>query len=295
MADQVVHEPFAAETIGHLLLAAFAQLAVAGTSLVLQSATYDPAVQGPWPLVVAALLLGTVAAALLSTLLFARGAGVWVAGFAWIALAAVSPAVHGIRMANRAALQVVALDVARGYGLTVAPTLGDGATLLPEGTGLRLHVPPGVTGYVDVRLDAGRQANWFWWLPRGLAGAESNSLIEEVAWTATISRERGYFGLAQTDRLQVELTSWGVTITHKDAGGVSTNTGVDLPIPASAAQSWTLRRRNGGLVLFNGDSQIWSAPDSGAFEFVRLGEVRSDGEHGGTLLVSALRYSRRLP
>jgi hypothetical protein len=120
-----------------------------------------------------------------------------------------------------------------------------------------------------------------------------------LAWTAEIAPTGRFFVLLDTGSLQAQLqmegaqTSLLVTFAPPGAGRQERTQTVSLP-PAAGYRQWTLTRADGQIRLELDGQDVLVAPDAGSFHYLRLGETRTDAEHGGTLRLRALRYTRTL-
>lgn len=84
----------------------------------------------------------------------------------------------------------------------------------------------------------------------------------------------------------------GLLVTARDRVAERRGLGVTLTLENGGWQDWTLWRGAGRLALLAGDREVWSAPDPGPFRSVRPGETRTDDEHGGTLRLNTLQFTR---
>ncbi|MDQ3702254.1 MAG: hypothetical protein M3442_15235 [Chloroflexota bacterium] len=264
---------------------------IVGGALSGQLTTYQAAADGPWlPYLVATLCAATGA-------LLAAGWALLQDRRAWIApalaLAAVLPVtvIHARRLQLRWAPVEVALGPALSFRQVLEPTLRGAAAVRPLPAGVELRVPPESVGYLEVRPLPVTPAPWD--LPRGLLVPDAAPAQESLIWRASVQRDREYFVLVEVQGLLVQLTSWGLVISPT-APGAAGALPVSRTVPNGSTQEWTLRRAGGRVFLLNGREEIWQGRDVGPFRSVRLGETRTDAEHGGTLLLQALRLSRTL-
>lgn len=273
----------------------FLVVLIAAGALCGQLATYQAAVDGPWLPFLAATLCAAGGALLAGGWALLQGRRAWIAPA--LAIAAVLPVtvIHARRLQLRRAPVEVALGPALSFRQVLEPTLQGAAVVRPLPAGVELRVPPGSIGYLEVRPPPAAPAPWS--LPRGLLVPDAAAAQETLTWRASVQREREYFVLVEVEGLLVQLTSWGLVISPTapgGAGGAGGATPISRMVPNGSTQEWTLRRAGGRVSLLNGREEIWQGRDVGPFRSLRLGETRTDAEHGGTLLLQALRLSRAL-
>jgi hypothetical protein len=277
----------AALVLGALLLAA-------------QGVTYRPPVHGPPGAYVLGGALALMGAALGGAWALARRAPAAV--LPAIVLLALLPgfAVNGRRWLQRDAVHELTATAPGEVRRVLDPTLGGAAALRLETDGVHLVVPAGSVGFVELRPLPAGEASWD--LPRALLSPLRPDVGEEIGWRATVTTDGPYFILLDTDRLEVQLTTWGLTVKGPDGRWQD----VARPVPRGTAQEWTLRRAAGVTTLALGGEVLWrgagggpdgkpdGGPDGAPFRYVRLGETRTDAEHGGRLVLHAVRLSRFL-
>ena len=270
------------------LAAAAVILAAAGGLLLLLAATFRPAIHGApgafalsWVLLLAGAVLGAGWA-------LARRAPAWVAGLLVVGVVLPGFLVHARRWQERQTPTQVDFATPRALRQAVEPTLRGQSTLQLEPDGLSLRAPAGSVGYVEVRPLAADRVPWY--LPRVLLAEPGigTGTGEEFGWRSSATLDGRYFVLLETDRLLVQLTPGGLQI---DAAGRPAQT-VNRASGWAAPRDWTLRRAGGRTTLLLGDEVVSTDADVGPFRYVRLGETRSDGDHGGTLRLYGLRLRR---
>ena len=202
------------------------------------------------------------------------------------------PVAHTIRLVHRHEALERPLRTIAAYREVLTPTLHGDAKLSFGPDELVLRAPPASIGYFDVRttFDPGER----WDLPRALLAPGHPRLAETLLWRSSIDLERAYFTLVDVDQVIFQVTSWGLLITAPDQTGRPSAQSVSLPHQQGAWMDWNLVNHAGRLSLRAGDRELWSAPHSGPFKSVRLGETRSDQEHGGTMRLSQVRLTRSL-
>jgi hypothetical protein len=270
------------------------------------AATHRSGLDGPRGAFLAAHLLSATAALALLALVALpalrsrRGSGrrSGAAGWGLALLAAgaalLPPAVHGARLLNRDIQLARALESPLRYGAVVAPTLYGSASLEIDPAGeLALRVPAGSTGFFQVhRPDLGAHAGPLAWAyPRALAHAEHPLATEEVGWRAAVERSNRYFIVLDAEPLLVQVVPWGI-IVHVDRGpGRLAEQTLPLVVENGRPADWSYAWSGGRGRLRVDGRQVWEdalpAP-----RVLRLGETRTDAEHGGTLRLSGLRYAR---
>ena len=254
--------------------------------------TYREWLDGPLPAFVGAALLAAAGAALVA--LLAGGTALPRPYLALRLLIAVLPfpVVRLTRFLHRGETLGVALGPTYAYGSALEPTLAPESDLRVEPDAVVLRAPSGSLGSLEVRLPDDRSRRWV--MPRAFATQEDPRLVETLTWQASIQRDNAYFLLIDSEPLVVQTAPWGLRITTRQAGGQSTDRDVPLALENGASRTWTLRRGGGRLALLDGSSEVWSGPDLGPFRFLRLGQTSRQPEHGGTLRLTQLRFTRAL-
>jgi hypothetical protein len=107
-------------------------------------------------------------------------------------------------------------------------------------------------------------------------------------------RDNAYFLLVDSEPLVVQTAPWGLRVTTRPPGGQPADRDVPLPLENGASRTWTLRRGGGRMALLDGSTEVWSGADPGPFRFLRLGQTSRQPEHGGTLRLTQLRFTRAL-
>ena len=262
---------------------------IGGAILTLTLVTYSPAIDGPYNEHRASVFLALLAAAVAAVLqLWRRVSGVAV--FLAILLALIpAPLLHAVRSANAQATLERRLTGAASHTAVFDFTAQGDARLSVAGEEVVLRAPAGTLGFLTVRAPAASQRID---LPRALARAGETPVREEVTFGAAITRDNVYFVLVETERLLAELTPWGVALTLRGDRGTPATASLSNVVANGAFHTWGLSRTAGRMSLTRDGEEIWSGADSGAFGFVRLGETRTDQEHGGTLRLRDFSYRR---
>jgi hypothetical protein len=254
--------------------------------------TYRDWLDGPLPAFAGAALLAAAGAALVG--LLATGTALPRLYLALLLLLAVLPfpVVRLTRYLHRGETLGVSLGPTYAYGSALEPTLAPQSDLRVEPDAVVLHAPPGALGSLEVRLPDDLSRRWV--MPRAFATQEDPRLVETLTWQASIQRDNAYFLLVDSEPLVVQTAPWGLRVTTRPAGGQATDRDVPLPLENGASRTWTLRRGGGRLALLDGTREVWSGPDLGPFRFLRLGQTSRQPEHGGTLRLTQLRFTRTL-
>jgi hypothetical protein len=209
-----------------------------------------------------------------------------------VLVTAPAPAVHALRLLARTTVVGGALGAPVAYGRVVAPMLQGGSSFTIAGDDLVVRAPAGSTGFLELRWEP--EGGNAWRLPRALIESGAPQLQEEIAWRASVERDGPYFVLVEAGRVSVQVTEFGLLVTAPDANGQPKGDGIALAVPNGRAVDWVLRRGEGRMRLLADGREIWTGPDSGGLTPARLGETRTDRDHGGTLRLTALRFDRRL-
>lgn len=268
--------------------------AAAGAALLAQVMTYQEAVDGPWGPYVTGVVCAALGAALAAGWCLAgrRRCGAWVAPLLAVLVVLPGAALHARRLQWRGTAVQVSLGSPLEFRKALDPTLKGAATLRPGADAVMLRAPAGSVGYLEVRPLSPQSLPWD--VPRALLAPPGPRVGEEVAWRASVERDAEYFVLVETDRLLVQLTSWGLVVAMTTGDGPVEGRDVARQVPNGSLQEWTLRRAGGRAALLHGGEEIWTAAHPDPFRYVRLGETRTDREHGGTLRLHSLRLARFL-
>jgi hypothetical protein len=302
-----------------------APTAVATLTAAALGLTFRPWVDGPFTPFAVAVLASVGASLLLAYWLLARSAAPWLI-FAG-AVAALLPITvsHTVRTLNGSRPLTVDLSGPAPMLRALTPTLHGESRLESGADSLTLHVPPDTTSFVRLRgtgVEAATRPTSFtgfpaaapslapspltaWVTPRGLIAPTAATYGEQLEVEARVDFQNAYFVLFETDTALVQLARWGVIVTPR-APGAPLRDAAGNSAPVEGWRRWRLRRAGGQTSLSSlpdgvpsasspsaGDvSPLWAGPDLGAFGDIRLGETRSDREHGGRLELRAVRYSR---
>jgi hypothetical protein len=266
--------------------------AIPAAVLLVSVLTYRDWLDGPLPAFLGAAVLAAAGAGLVA--LLAAGSGLSRAFLALLLVVAVLPfpVVRLTRYLHRAELLDVSLGPFYAYGRAFEPTLSPESDLRVEPDAVVLRAPAGALGSLEVRLPDERSRAWL--MPRAFATQDHPRLVETLTWRASIERDNAFFLLVDSEPLVIQTASWGLRITARPPGVEPVAQDVALSLENGAPRTWTLRRGGGRVALLDGDTEVWSAPDLGPFRFLRLGQTVRQPEHGGTLRLIQLRFTRSL-
>ena len=244
-----------------------------------------------------ALASAVAAAGALLVWLLARkyaGRGEWAALAFALAAFAVGDALHYVRRANpvAAGAPIVAVDAPTGQQAEMRRVwevaLGDGGQAIFGDGAVRLVSPPGATAYLRARIPAPPSLVTHWWLPAGLA---DRSRVERLAWRAMVERGGTFYGMLEAPRLLIEAVPHGVHVTYPDAQRSLQGYDANLAETTDGrAHDWALERDPTNVTLSVDGRRVWSAPQWGPLNEMRLGETRGDALHGGGMRVEAASY-----
>jgi hypothetical protein len=207
-----------------------------------------------------------------------------------------APAVHGARLLGARAEVGGALGLPVEYGRALTPVLQGEGTFGVTPDGLDLNAPPGSAAYVEVRWPSDPAVEWR--LPRALVAPDSAHRREEVAWRADVQVDNRYFVLAEAGKVNVQMVDWGgaqdrgLLVTAPDERGVPKGESVSVSISPGQVVEWSLRREDGRVRLLSDGREVWSGADAGPLAPTRIGETRTDREHGGRLRLAGVRFRR---
>lgn len=267
-----------------------AVLVLGGLVLLGAFVTYRPEVDGPNPSFRWSLLLALVAAALAACWQIQRAKASWRAT-ALVALVVLpSPLLHAIRSVQAGAVVETRLESPESFRSILEPTLRGEATVAARPDQLTLRAPAGSLGYVTLRA---AETPWYRIdLPRAHFWPDAVPAVEHLSVDVAVSRDNAYFVLLETRHLMVQLTSWGMLVTAAGPASQPQGQSVSFSAAEGASHAWQVRRAGGRLAITRDGGEVWSGRDAGPFGFVRLGESRTDHEHGGVMHLRRLSYRR---
>jgi hypothetical protein len=272
-------------------------------------ATYRPWIDGPWPAFGAAmgiaLLAGLLVACCWTAAVRARAPAIaWLGLPLAVLVTAPAPAIHAARLLTRGTVVGGTLGAPVEYGRVAVPVLQGESSFSVVGDALSLRVPAGSTGFLALRWEPDAVSAWS--LPRALiepaapqvpapVPAPGQARVrEEIAWRASVERDGAYFVLLEAGRISVQVTEFGLLVTAPDVRGDPKGDGIAVPQLNGRTVDWIMRRGEGRVRLLADGREVWTGPDAGALTPARLGETRTDRDHGGTLRVTGLRFGRWL-
>ncbi|HEU5315419.1 MAG TPA: hypothetical protein VFX49_04875 [Chloroflexota bacterium] len=257
---------------------------------------------GPRETFAFALAAGLAAAALLVWWAAGEETPAWAsrgATAAGITIALLPALVHGVRVANADAAVLAELPEPIAFGRVVSPTLRGESTFSAEPGAVVLRAPAGSEGFLDVKRPALGADRWE--LPRALLPPGGASALERITWSAEIERDNTYFVVLDAEPLVVQLRPFDVYVQTRAADGRYEEKSLPMSNnPARTRGTWSFSHisgagRAGGDVHLELDGRdVWSGRLDSPPRHLRLGETRTDREHGGTLRLTALRYERRV-
>lgn len=174
------------------------------------------------------------------------------------------------------------------------PELQPGASAVVDGGRLQVQAPPGVLGFIDLRLAAGIDRDALPpWLPRGLRRPPAGEVLE---WEGQVQRDRDLAIVLETRWVRFEATPYGLHATYLSLDGRLDGAEIEAP---GIAQGQRHRFRLEHIdahplqrLLVDGQV-VWARPrPPGEWEFVRFGATRTGRQHGATLWIDDVRYTR---
>ncbi|MGI8422855.1 MAG: hypothetical protein ACR2NO_01835 [Chloroflexota bacterium] len=279
-----------------------AEIAILGVSLavsaVLRLLTYHPIADGAGSRYSKTVVVSVVAAALVWILVRLQTANRSIPILCALAVILAGDAVHYVRLAHPvtrgAPIRSFVSDLKgeerarREWEFT---TSGEGQIKF-DGSSMRLSSPTRSTAYVQAKLPPALEWGSAWWLPVGLGERER---VEEITWRATVRRERDYFVVLDVNPLLIQVVPYGLHITYPDAAGTLRGHEVPHPIGQDAQpHDWQLARDTQNIRLNVDGRQVWSASQRGPLRQLRLGETRSDPEHGGAMSIERVSFLNHL-
>lgn len=256
----------------------------------LAGVTYRSWIDGSPATYALSLGLSAAAALVVAGWALAGGRGRLLAATLAVAFAILVPAVHVARALQRNTPLQVSLRSMMEYGNVLDVNVSGTSSFRLENDALVLSIPAGSLGFAELRLPQPSAADWA--MPRALFQPDDARVAEEVRWRENIVRERDHVVLVDADRVVVQSAAWGLLVTSPGLGGEVTTASISLPLENGVWRDWALRRQNGRLTLLAGDKPVWSTSQPEPLKIVRLGETRTDVEHGGTLRLASVRYAR---
>ena len=167
-------------------------------------------------------------------------------------------------------------------------TSGAGSARVAAGA-LTLESPAGSTAYVTARVPAPPDAQRNWLLPVGLLERERR---ERVEWRGAIRRTGAFFVIAELRRLLLQSVGAGLHVTYPDERDQMRGFEVALSAVGDGNyHDWVVERSPSHVAVTVDGQRVWSAAPREPITQVRLGESRSDPQHGGTLALERASYA----
>lgn len=230
---------------------------------------------------------------------------VWPAVLVGLFLSAPATAIHFVRTADRDASVTASFTAPLEYGRVLVPVMRGAASMTVEKEAVALRTPAGSVGFLEVKpLELTSGAHPLWealpglstlLLPRSIVLRGPDAAHVTITWRARIDRERGYFGLVDLDgeRIVAQVTASGLLITAPGPNGQPAGETVNVPV-GDGWHEWSVRRGASTTELLMDGKTVWTTAFRARLSPVRIGEARSDAEHGGTLRLSHARVTRSL-
>jgi hypothetical protein len=169
--------------------------------------------------------------------------------------------------------------------------LGEGQARFEPGA-IVLQSPSGAAAYLSARIPRVPDIGTEWWLPAGLADHER---AERLSWRAAVSRSGGFYVVLEAPRLLIQAVPYGLHITYPDERDQLRGHEIQLPaINDGRVHEWVLTRSSRQISLSFDGREIWTAPQRGELNQMRLGETKRDALHGGTMRIEAASYGLTL-
>ena len=132
---------------------------------------------------------------------------------------------------------------------------------------------------------------WPWWAP---LGADKLLRSHRLAIDAMTHRSAPYLVIMNSGKLRIQLTLAGIMVTAPDGrGDVSEKTMTTPVVTDGSSHRWELAAEPTFTSLKIDGAEIWSVPRSAETgKDFTIGDASGDREHGGTIKLTAFRYSR---
>jgi hypothetical protein len=281
-----------------------ALLATIGVAALARLVTYRPFADTSWPSylqsVVTALVVAGAAWALVRVQVSARSVLPWIAA---VGVLIPGDVVHYLRVSHPLThtREYVLSDDFEETGSGEAPAealwlpeLEPGAAVRVTGGRMIIRTPAEVTGFVGLRLRAGiDDATAYFWLPRGAFAPPTGEVLE---WEAGVQRDNQLSIMLEVRTALFEATPYGRHVVYRELDGRLSGAEIEWPSVADGTMHrFRLERTDEHpLQRLLIDGQVaWTRPKPpGEWEFARFGATRSGPEHGGTLTLDNVRYTR---
>jgi len=264
-------------------------------SMVLRALSWDPIADGGRSRYLKSVLIaGASAAAVWGLVLLQTGARSWLPTICAALLLVAGDAIHYVRLAN---------PITRGGSImTVSASFVDeasarqqwdlqasnGGRVRFEGGAVLLESPPGGVAHIEAKLGKLPDVGSNWWLPIGLAERER---VEELTWRARINRAGGYYIVAEIRNMLFQAVPYGIHITYPDERNSLRGHEVQHPVGSDGqVHEWRIVRNARDVSLRLDGTTVWSAPQRGELNQMKLGETKTDSEHGGTMRIETASY-----
>lgn len=273
-------------------------LLVIVASVGLRLLTWDPIADGAQPRFVKVTIFAAASAAVVWFLIRLQTvAGSWIPLVCAAAVLLAGDAIHYVRRAHPISrgAPVVSVrlpfsdeaTVRRGWDVELA----DGQVRFEPG-GVLLQSSAGAAAYLSARIPRVPDVGTEWWLPAGLADHER---AERLVWRASVARSGGYYVVLEASRLLIQAVPYGLHITYPDERDQSRGHEIQLPaVNDGRIHDWILTRSSRQIALTFDGQEVWTAPQRGELNQMRLGETKRDPLHAGTMRIESASYEMTL-
>jgi hypothetical protein len=271
-------------------------VAVVLISLVLRVVTWDVIADGGQGRFVRTALLGGIAAVVIWGLIRVQtSVRSWLPLICALLVLFAGDAIHYIRLLNPITRGGPVIGFTSTFSDEVAlrrqwdvETNGGGRVSVESGMA-RIESPSGGSAYVIARLPEQPDVLKNWWLPVGLIERER---AERLTWLGAVQRTGNFYVVAEIKHLLIQVVGYGLHITYPNASNAAVGHEIQTPIVGDGQpHDWRVTRQNGEIKLDIDGKQLWTAPAREPLDQVRLGDPRTDREHGGTLRLQSVSYA----
>ena len=264
-------------------------------SVVLRALSWDPIADGGRSRYLkSAAIAGVSAAAVWGLVWLQTGARSWLPTICAALLLVAGDAIHYVRLANPISRGAPIMTVSGNFVDETSVRqqwdieTGNGGRARFESGALILESPPGGVAHIGAKLGKLPDVGSNWWLPIGLAERER---VEELTWRARINRTGGYYVVAELRSILVQLVPYGIHVTYPDERNALRGHEVQHPVGSDGQMhEWRLARDARDVSLRLDGKIVWSAPQRGELNQMKLGETKTDREHGGSMRIELASY-----
>ncbi|HXI16087.1 MAG TPA: hypothetical protein VNM48_06935, partial [Chloroflexota bacterium] len=269
--------------------------ALIAVSVALRALSWDPIADGGRSRYLKSVAIAGVSAAAVWGLVWLQaGARSWLPTICAALLLVAGDAIHYVRLANPITRGAAIMAVSGSFVDEAAVRqqwdieTGNGGRVRFEDGAIILESPPGGVAHIGAKLGKLPDVGFNWWLPIGLADRER---VEELTWRARITRTGGYYVVAELRSILVQLVPYGIHITYPDERNALRGHEVQHSAGSDGQMhEWRLVRDARDVSLHLDGKTVWSAPQRGELNQLKLGETKTDREHGGTMRIELASY-----